>query len=134
MKFSASQAAKETGKSIPTITRAIQSGRLSADGPKGGPYEIDASELFRVFPKVTANTNETPPKLGGESAIEAKVLQAQLEAKDQQIALLLSERDDLRRRLDTEATERRQLSQRLLAAPAPTPRKRGWWPFGQSND
>lgn len=51
MKFTAGQAAKEVGKSLPTISKALKTGRLSAKRV-GNRYEIDASELFRVWPKV----------------------------------------------------------------------------------
>ena len=51
MKFTAGQAAKEVGKSLPTISKALKTGRLSAE-KVGNRYEIDASELFRVWPKV----------------------------------------------------------------------------------
>jgi len=50
MKFTAGQAAKEVGKSLPTISKALKTGRLSAE-KVGNKYEIDASELFRVWPK-----------------------------------------------------------------------------------
>ena len=53
MKLSAKQAAKEVGKSTPTITRAIKSGRISASKNEIGGYEIEPSELFRVFDPVT---------------------------------------------------------------------------------
>ncbi len=56
MKFTAGQAAKEVGKSLPTISKALKTGRLSAK-KVGNKYEIDASELFRVWPK----------KAGGDS-------------------------------------------------------------------
>lgn len=49
MKFSANQAADETGKNISTITRAIKSGKLSAHKNEDGSYSIDAAELFRVY-------------------------------------------------------------------------------------
>jgi hypothetical protein len=43
------QAAKATGKSKSSISRAIETGRLSANR-NGGRFEIDAAELHRVFP------------------------------------------------------------------------------------
>lgn len=57
VKLSASQAAKRTGKSVPTITRAIKSGKLSAEKTPSGGYQIDAAELFRVFKAVTQSAN-----------------------------------------------------------------------------
>lgn len=136
MKLSASQAAKETGKSVPTISRAIKSGKLSATRTETGGFEIDPAELFRVFPAVTRNDNVTPPKLGDETPSDNRALQTEIEMLRE---MLDQEREtvaDLRRRLDDEAAERRQLSQRLLPAPDKPAhaRKRAWWPFGTSND
>jgi hypothetical protein len=48
--FSLAQAAKAAGKSKPTIPRAIKAGRLSATRGENGSYDIDPSELARVFP------------------------------------------------------------------------------------
>jgi len=52
MKYSAKKAAEAVGKSVPTITRATKSGKLSAEKTPGGGYSIDPSELFRVYPSV----------------------------------------------------------------------------------
>lgn len=67
MKLSASQAAKKTGKSVPTITRAIKSGKLSAEKSGSGGYQIEASELFRVFKAVTETPNVKGNTLGSET-------------------------------------------------------------------
>ena len=138
---SASRAAKEAGVSIPTITRAIKSGKMSASKQDGGGYLIDTSELARVFPALKPSSNDTPTKLGSETPNDNGVLQARLEAKDEQIALLVSERDDLRRRLDDEAAERRKLTLLLTdqtarpAAPVAQERpRRRWWHIGKAND
>lgn len=50
MKMSLNQAAKTCGRAKSTILDAIKSGRLSAPKDSKGRYEIDASELHRVFP------------------------------------------------------------------------------------
>ncbi len=63
MKLSAKQAAKEIGKSTPTVTRAIKAGRISATRNEGGGFEIDPAELFRVFPRVTANGDNVKGKI-----------------------------------------------------------------------
>jgi hypothetical protein len=51
--LSAGQAAKATGKSVPTITRAIRNGRIAAKKTDQGGFEIDPSALFKIFPPVT---------------------------------------------------------------------------------
>lgn len=141
MKYSASQAAKATGKAIPTITRAIKNGKISAERIDGGGYLIDPSELHRVFPPVTRKGDTPPTMLGHETPnetgvleVELKMLRERLADKDDQIA-------DLRKRLDQEGEERRRLTAMITdqrSFPAPTeaeegPRRR-WWHFGRAND
>lgn len=99
--LSASAAAKAVGKSIPTITRAIKSGKISAKSLDSGGYEIDPSELFRVYPAVTRNPNVKSNALENESSHETRKLQAKievlqaekLEAAQARIAELEKERD-----------------------------------------
>ena len=125
MELSASQAAKEVGKSVQTITRAIESGRLSAKGPKGGPYKIDRSELYRVWEakivssSATASLEEdtTSKFINSNSALQAevKVLREMLDRERETVG-------DLRSRLDTEGEERRRLTALLtLDAPRVSP-------------
>ena len=53
MKHSLGTAAIATGKSKTTIHRAIKSGKISAFRRDDGSFEIDPSELHRVFSPVT---------------------------------------------------------------------------------
>lgn len=140
MKLSASQAAKSVGKSVPTITRAIKSGKLTASKLDGGGYEIDASELYRVWPAVTNEKVSEPNKLGSETPYETNALQGEVDALRKQIETMGAERErertqltetveDLRTRLDAESAERRALTaqitdQREKVADGP---KRGLW-------
>lgn len=145
MELSASEAAREVGKSVQTITRAIQKGRLSASGPKGGPYKIEASELFRVYPRQALEPSATPsmagyasdekPNATGVLELEAKMLREMLAREQDTVA-------DLRARLDAEAEERRRLTALLAHRDADKPvtgvsvpdeqvqvsaRRRFWW-------
>ncbi|TBN45499.1 hypothetical protein EYF88_17285 [Paracoccus sediminis] len=56
MKYSLSEAASATGKNKTTIQRAIKNGKISASKGDNGSYEIDPSELHRVFPSTTTKT------------------------------------------------------------------------------
>ena len=56
MKYTLSEAASATGKNKATIQRAIKSGKISALKGESGSYEIDPSELHRVFPPVAQRT------------------------------------------------------------------------------
>lgn len=131
MGFTASEAAKEVGKSLPTITKAIQSGKLSATGPKGGPYSIEPAELFRVWPRVAGKVEETPQVRVDETPLNLSTLQGEVDLLGEKLrsAQALNERlsdevADLRARLDAEAEERRRLTALLTHqrdTPPPTP-------------
>lgn len=59
-KLSMNQAAKEAGIAKTTLLRAIKNNELSFKKNRKGHYEIDPSELFRVFPKTIKNRFEEP--------------------------------------------------------------------------
>jgi len=109
MKLSMGQAAKEAGVSKTSISRAINSGRLSADKVDGIGYQIDPSELFRVFPR-NRNTNpqmertvtikgtpehtvDTPLEMM-RLEIENKALKREIDLLKEQVIDLRKERDD----------------------------------------
>lgn len=98
------QAAKETGFSKPTISKAIKTGRLSAIKKEDGSFEIDPTELFRVYPVASKVECKT---LQQETHGLPNGLQAALDAMRELLSQVESERDDLRRRLDEEAADRR---------------------------
>lgn len=127
--LSATQAAKAVGKSIPTITRAIKNGKLSASRLDGGGYEIDPSELFRVWKAVTNSNSVTQPMLERETSIEDSMLRAKLEVMDERLSDAQATIKDLRDRLDAESAERRNLTAQITVQRQniPEPRKLGFW-------
>lgn len=146
MGLTASEAAREVGKSLPTITKAIQSGKLSATGPKGGPYSIEPAELFRVWPRVAGKGGETSnvrpeETLGNLAPLQGEVdlLQERLRSAQALNERLAEEVSDLRARLDAEAEERLRLMALLThrmdqpppaseSVPQPLPPRRpSWW-------
>lgn len=118
MQFTLSQAAKEVGLSKGTLSRALSSGKLSAERREDGSYQIEASELFRVFPmrtpKTQARTDPQPPGTPlnpsmdeTAAAVETAILRTKLEAAEAKIADMARAHEearetvqDLRRRLD----------------------------------
>lgn len=61
MVYTLGEAAKATGKSKATISKAIKSGRISAQKDETGTFQIDPSELHRVYqPTVSGEHKETP--------------------------------------------------------------------------
>lgn len=112
--FSLTQAAKEVGKSKPTISKAIKTGRLSAK-KVGNGYQIEAAELFRVYPKETVNPTikETPEdNRVALLELEARMLREQLEREKETT-------DDLRGRLDR--------AERLIEDHRPPPGRKWFW-------
>lgn len=127
MKLTASQAAKETGKSIPTITRAIKSGKISAEKTEKGGYLIDPSELFRVFKRVTDEANVTPTKLDRETPNETATLEL-----EKRIRLLEETLSEVRADRDEWRDQAKRLA---LALPPPSEvspvaqSEKKWWKF-----
>jgi hypothetical protein len=137
VRYSARQLATILGVQPSTITRDIKKGRLSAARDDKGGYLIDASEIARAYPdRVTVDvagnvcaTGRTQRDATGEAthatapATDATaVLAARLEAAERLLAEREQTIEDLRRRLDSEADERRKLTARLVdhsAQPAP---------------
>lgn len=100
MKLSANQAAKEIGKSVPTITRAIKRGDLTAETRKGGGYLIDPAELFRVWPRVTLKDDTKDNMLNDTRGHDTRVLEVELKAERDMRTRLEAEIEDLKGQRD----------------------------------
>jgi uncharacterized membrane protein YvbJ len=102
--LSASAAAKVAHKSKADILDSIKKGVMSASKNKRGHWEIDPSELNRVFPYAVSEPNqsqfekplETNLKTIETNAlqVEVKMLREQLDFRDEVLAELRQERDD----------------------------------------
>jgi hypothetical protein len=133
------QAAKAVGKNRTTILRAIKAGKLSATHDDAtGSWLIEPAELHRLYPPADAHASAPPGAAhsrssGASGAI--RELHARLADKDTVIGSLERTVDDLRRRLDIEAEERRRLTAVLsdmrAATPPPAAAARRWWPWGR---
>lgn len=104
MLYTLGQAAKATGRSKPTIQRAIKSGLISAKKNENGSYTIDPAELHRVFPAVTSLDNDT----GYMKQSETQELHGETRLLRELLGQVEGERDDLRRRLDEAEAARRE--------------------------
>ena len=117
MKHTAGTAAKAVGKTKSTITKAIASGKLSAIKNDNGAWEIDASELYRVYPPTPLETveieqNDTLKEMDGNSK-EIEALERLLKAAEEQIDDLKADRDEWRKQAN-----------QLLLTNTSAPRKR----------
>jgi DNA-binding transcriptional MerR regulator len=155
MSWSISQAAKETGLSKSTISRAIKAGRVSALRQDDGAYLIEPAELFRVYPRRVAqplpDARHEAVRNPREEAYatplhDVEILQVKLAMTE---ALLQQEREnskkqqetveDLRRRLDAASEKVLALAQPVQPsidarheAPRNPPQPRRWWSWKKS--
>lgn len=146
MAYTLGEAAKATGISKASISRAINSGRISAIKKDDGSFSIEPVELHRVYPPksaapVTGTPSETPRNGNADTrnGSDSNVLQARLDAALEQLRDRDGTIDDLRRRLDQSDEERREAQARvigLLAGPGPTESKRGFFGrlFGRTDE
>lgn len=87
--YTLGEAAKATGKSKATISKAIKSGRISASKDETGTFRIDPSELHRVYPLTPKDKHQETPKethVSTQDSGEFKALQARLEAAQERLA------------------------------------------------
>lgn len=102
MRYTLGTAAKATGKAKSTILRAIKSGAISATKTHDGSYEIEPSELHRVFPlsgAQQASSNDAQPheEQGATLRLRLEILEGERQRERDQMQATI---DDLRARLD----------------------------------
>ncbi len=126
MGYSLAEAAEASKKSKMTIQRAIKNGKISASKRDDGSYDIDPSELHRVYPAVSSSRNDTSHNTDRGPLNDMSVLRLELKNRDEKIAALEAERErerktldttinDLRQRLDEAESERREKDRQLTA-------------------
>jgi hypothetical protein len=110
MVYTLGEAAKATGKSKSTISKAIKNGRISASKGESGVYSIDPSELHRVYPiilhetgvpeqKDTLKSSEVDTTIANkirELEIFLKASEQRLEDRDEQLSDIKEDRDKWR--------------------------------------
>lgn len=118
MVYTLGQAAKATGKSKSTILKAIKSGRISGRKSDIGDWEIDPSELHRVYEPVPENglpEQQNTRQETVENTREIIELRVKLEASEQRLKDTQEQVLDLRQRLDQSEEERRKSQAQLTA-------------------
>ena len=135
MTMTLNEAAKSCRKAKGTVLKAIKEGRLSAPKDAQGRYEIDPSELHRVFPLTITDHSKKPVMTnttGYENRIEIERLRAELKAANTLSENMAETVADLRERLDREGEERRQLTAMLTDQRTGQGAKRGLFGFLRS--
>lgn len=125
------QAAKETGVSKATLSKALKSGRLSYVAKSTAGYEIDPAELFRVFP---------PKPLGPVEGERSETHREHLlldDAHRREVQLLREQLDEVRTDRDAWREQAQRLAlagpveEGLVRADAASSGRRAWWRFGE---
>lgn len=122
MAYTLGEAAKATGMSKATISKALKTGRISGSKGQDGRFSIEPVELHRVYPvnvdpTVQSERHETGANTVGLS--ELMLLQAKLDAADAR----LSDRDATIEDLREDRDRWRQQATVLLEDRRP----RGFW-------
>jgi hypothetical protein len=140
MKLTLGQAAKAAKRSKGTLSKALNSGGISAETDDKGRWQIDPSELSRwmsanPFPNGVENQSETPQETRENSAleVEVKMLREQIERmdteRDRERSQLTGQIEALKEQAERQSADHR----RALAAltdqreKAPEPPRRGLW-------
>ena len=125
MHYSLTEAADATGKHKSTILRALQAGKIPSAKDVHGNYQIEADELFKVYPAIVRNDGDAPANAIEPTSATVRneatdaqpdAISAQLDAvqqvseqKSSQISDLQSTVADLQKRLDQAEADRRLL-------------------------
>lgn len=122
-------AAQQVGLHRSSLFRAIRTGRLSATRTEGGDYEIETSELFRVYPAKSSAQDAhllTHPRAQGEAtgrtSLDVRVATLEAELRGQRELI-----ETLRRECDRWAAQ----AERLALAP-PRAHPQPWWRWRRS--
>lgn len=129
MKYTAGQAAKAAGVATATITRAIKSGKISGQKDASGAWEIDASELHRVFPIVALKDTTSSDTQGNATPHETPEIPQKYSALEREAQVLRETLADTREDRDRwrDMAERLALSPPSPAVPTPPPSPVGFW-------
>ena len=157
--LSLSAAAALTGKSKSVISKSLKSGELSGSKNTNGQYEIDRSELNRVYgvaikkndtknERTTLRTTENPSKepqkhtdfntlqSDVDAAVELATLRARLDVLEGQGGLIetlhntANRAEDRAERAEDRANRAEERERGLLTDQRAKPR--GWWPWNTS--
>jgi hypothetical protein len=136
MTYSLKQAAQATGKTRPTILRAIQKSKISATRHEvTGAWQIDPAELHRIYPPVEQSDEherETEQR-NNPAMLEVHLLRERLADKDAMIAELREDRDQWRDQAQRLVlTNQREPEAGVpVHAHATAPKARKWSLFGK---
>lgn len=117
-KLSLNKASKEASVAKSTLLDALNSGRMSSEKNERGHWEIDPSELFRVFPRTSSTErSELQPSSPGnyKGTSENSALEVEVKMLREQIERMDAERERERAQQDDQIEALREQAERLSA-------------------
>ena len=109
------QAAKLTGKSKPTISKSIKDGRISAKQRPDKSYQIEVSELLRVYPALPDTDADNTVQAKPSSASNTSLLELEKKHLEEKVADLESRLSEMKDERNTAQEEARADRARLVA-------------------
>lgn len=105
-----SEAANRTGKSKQAIRKAIGKGHVRGEKDLRGQWQVDPASLFAVYTDIGQPSTNQGPTENNLLSVKLEAAEQQIESLKTQLSRLEDDKEDLRRRLDTESEERRKLT------------------------
>lgn len=118
IQLSLNKAAKEAGVAKATLLEALKSGRISASKSEKGHWQIDPSELFRVFPRTGSENMQEPIHTPSENHLKTSqngALEVEVKMLREQLSLVATEREREREQLGEQIQTLRDQMERQSA-------------------
>lgn len=119
------EAVKEFQVSRPTLTKALNNGKVSGEKDGNGTWMIETSEISRVYKPRATLPDKEHIELADQNTDEHHYMKGKLEALESYVDDLKEQRNKAENRAD--AAEARITA--LLSDQST--RRRGWWPWGK---
>lgn len=124
-KISIREAVKGFQVSRPTLTKALNNGKISGEKDNNGTWMIETSEISRIYKPRATSSDKEHVKSSTQNTDEHHYMKGKLEALESYVDDLKEQRNKAENRAD--AAEARVTA--LLSDQST--KRRGWWPWGK---
>ena len=127
MKFSMKQGAKEAGIAKTTLMNAVKNGKVSAQKNEQGVWEIEASELFRVYPRqdeTPSKSSLSTPSNDPQTPNSNSALEVEVKLLRERIGDLQADKESLAGQMEAMRQDHRQT---LTLLESQIPQRLGFW-------
>jgi hypothetical protein len=113
--------------SRPTLTKALNNGKISGEKDVKGTWMIDVSELSRVYKVRISLPDKEHPKFAMQNSINSTDEQHYLKGKLDALESYVDDSKDQRNK----AENRAEVAEARVAAllPNQSEKRKGWWPW-----